>query len=70
MDRSENLHAIREALWSCDLTTDKESVTMSRLHEHQFKRGVAREERFAGSERRIVNEHRTGVVSCFMLGVY
>jgi hypothetical protein len=33
------------------------------LYEHQVGRGVAREEHFSGSQRRIVKQHRTGVVS-------
>jgi hypothetical protein len=44
-------------------STDNESVTMARLHEHQVKRGKAREESFAVSQRRIVNQHRTGVLN-------
>jgi hypothetical protein len=32
-----------------------------------IKRGVAREEGFSGSKRGIVNQHRTGVFSRFML---
>jgi hypothetical protein len=33
-------------------------VTLTRLHEHQAKRGVAREKHFVESQRRIVNQHR------------
>jgi uncharacterized protein (DUF1015 family) len=43
---------------------------MTRLYKHQIKRRVAREERFSGSHRRIVNQHRTGIVSRFTLGIY
>jgi hypothetical protein len=43
-----------------------ESVTMTRLRELQVKSGVARQECF--SRRQVVNCHRAGVVSCFMLG--
>jgi hypothetical protein len=46
---------------------DMDFVTITRLHEHQVKREVAREKRFSGSQRRIVNQHRIGVVSHFML---
>jgi hypothetical protein len=38
-------------------------MTSTRLHEHQVEGGVAREERFAGIQRRIVNQHRIGIVS-------
>jgi hypothetical protein len=34
---------------------------LSWAQEHQAGRGIAREERFSGSQRRIVNQHRTGV---------
>jgi hypothetical protein len=36
---------------------------MSRLMENQVKRGVAKLKHFSGSRRRMVNQHRTGVVS-------
>jgi hypothetical protein len=67
MDRSDILRAIKEAGRENDSSKDIESVSMTRLHEHQVKRGVAREERFSGSQRRIVNQHTTGVVSHFTL---
>jgi ribonuclease HI len=67
MDRSDILHAIREDSRENDSSKDIESVSMTRLYEHQVGRGVAREERFSGSQRRIVNQHRTGVVSRFTL---
>jgi hypothetical protein len=50
-----------------DLTTDKESITVTKLHEHQVKRKMARKECFVGSQRRIVNQHRTGFASRFTL---
>jgi hypothetical protein len=67
MDRSDILHAIKEAGQENDSSRDIESVSMTRLYEHQVERGVTREERFSGSQRRIVNLHRTGVVSRFTL---
>jgi hypothetical protein len=44
-----------------------ESETMSRLKEHQVKRGVAKLEHFSGSQRGMVNQHRTGVISGYTL---
>jgi hypothetical protein len=67
MDRSDILRAIKEAGQENDSSKDIESVSMARLYEHQVERGVAREERFSGSQRKIVNQHRTGVVSRFTL---
>jgi hypothetical protein len=40
---------------------------MNRLYEDQVGRGVAREQRFSGSQRRIVNQRRTGFASHFTL---
>jgi hypothetical protein len=67
LDRSNILHAIRDVGRSNDFSTDKESVTMTRLHEHKVKKGVEREEHFSSNQKRIVNQHRTGVVSHFPL---
>jgi hypothetical protein len=67
MDQSDILHAIKEDSRKNNLSKDIESVSMTRLYEHQVGRGVAREERFSGSQRRIMNQHRTGVVSRFTL---
>jgi hypothetical protein len=67
MDRSDILHAIKEASRENDSSKDIESVNVTRLYEHQVGREVAREERFSGTQRRKVNQHRTGVVSRFTL---
>jgi hypothetical protein len=47
MDRSDILHAIREASQENNSSKEIESVSMTRLYEHQVGRGVAREERFS-----------------------
>jgi hypothetical protein len=57
------LHAIREAGRVEDSLGDKESSTMERLSDGQVKLGTARYEQYAGSQRRIVNQIRTGTVS-------
>jgi hypothetical protein len=46
MDRADILNAIREA----DSCGENESETMSRLEEHQVKRGVAKLEHFFGNQ--------------------
>ena len=67
MDRTDILNALREAGRVNDFSNDCVSATMTRLQEHQVKRGTARQERYAGSQRRIVNQHRTGAVSRYTL---
>jgi hypothetical protein len=62
-DRADILNAIRKA----DSFSACESETMSRLKEHQVERCVAKFEHFSESQRRMVNQHRTGVVSRYML---
>jgi carbonic anhydrase len=63
MDRTDILNAIRDARRKADSFSENESETMSRLKEHQVKEGVAKLEHFSGNQRRMVNQHRTGVVS-------
>ena len=68
MDRADNLNAIRDLRREADSFSEHECETMSRLKEHQVKQGVAKlERRFSGSQRRMVNQHRTGVISRYML---
>jgi hypothetical protein len=68
MDRADILNALREVGLVQDLEGAKESATLTRLQELQIKRGVARHECCAGSQRRLVNQHRTGVLSTYTLG--
>jgi hypothetical protein len=65
MDRADSPNAIREAHREIDQFGENESETMSRLKEHKVKRGEAKLEHFSGSQRRMVNHHRTGVVSLY-----
>ena len=67
MDRSDVLNALREVGRANDSVSEDESTSLTRMLEHQVKRGKARHERYAGSQRRMVNQHRTGVVSRYML---
>jgi hypothetical protein len=39
------------------------SIQISRLINNRSEEGYLREERFSGNQRRIVNQHKTGVVS-------
>jgi hypothetical protein len=63
MDHADVLHALREAGGVKDSLGDDESNTMERLRDGQVKLGVPRYKQYAGSQRRIVNQIRTGVVS-------
>jgi hypothetical protein len=67
MDRADILNATRDERMEADSFSEHESETMSRLKDHQVKRGVAKLEHFSGSQRRMVNQHRTGVVSRYTL---
>ena len=67
MDQADILNALRDARLSQEPSDDCESTTMVRLREQQVKRGVAKQEHYAGSQRRLINQHRTGVVSRYTL---
>jgi hypothetical protein len=56
------LHALCEAGRVEDSLGDKESSAMERLRD-----GQVRYEKYAGSQRQIVNQIRTGTVSCHTL---
>jgi hypothetical protein len=57
------LHALRQAGRVEDSLGDKESSTIERLRDGQAKLGEARYKHYAGSQRRLVNQIRTGTVS-------
>jgi hypothetical protein len=63
IDHADVLHALRETGRVEDSLGDKESITMERLRDGQVKLGAARYEQYAGSQKRIVNQMRTGTVS-------
>ena len=67
MDQSDILNALREVRLLQEPSDDCESTTMARLREQQIKKGVAKQEHYAGSQRRLINQHRTGVVSRYTL---
>jgi hypothetical protein len=56
-------HALREAGRVEDSLGDKMSSTMERLRDGQVKLVTAIYEHYAGSQRRIVNQLKTGTVS-------
>jgi hypothetical protein len=63
MNHADVLHALCEAGRVKDSLGNKESSTMERLRDGQVKLGAARYEQYAGSQRRIMNQIRTGTVS-------
>ena len=63
MDRADIINALRDAGREKDWNADIESATLTRLREHRVPRGIATHERHGGVLRRMVNQHRTGVVS-------
>jgi hypothetical protein len=67
MDRADILNALRETGRVNDSSDEGESATLTRLQELQVKRDAARYECYAGSQRRLVNQHRAGVVSRYTL---
>ena len=67
MDCSDILNALKEAGRANESRDENGSATMIRLHELQVRSGEAKQEQYAGSQRRIVNQHRTGVVSRYTL---
>jgi hypothetical protein len=69
IDRADILNPIKDTCREADSFSEHESETMSRLKECQAKRSVAKLEHFSGSQRRIVNQHRTGVQSLYAEGL-
>jgi hypothetical protein len=67
MDHVDVLQALSEAGRVEDSLGDKELSTMERLRDVQVKLGAVRYEQYAGSQRQIVNQIRTGTVSRHML---
>ena len=63
MDQADIINSLRERGRVHDSRNSGESTTLTRLQELKVKCGVARQERYAGRQRRIVNQQRTGVVS-------
>ena len=63
LDRADIINAIREAGRKVDCPDICESASLSRMKELGVKRGIAKYERLAGDNRRMINQHRTGVVS-------
>jgi hypothetical protein len=64
------LHAVREAGSVEDSLGDSVSDAMERLRDGQVKLDAARHEHYAGSERRIVNQMRTGTVSRHIMRLF
>lgn len=68
MDLADSLKALKEAGHIRDSRDDSQSETTDRLLEHSVKRGAARREHWVVSQRRLINQQRTGNVSHCTLG--
>jgi hypothetical protein len=55
-------HFVEAEVQVSDATNDSESTTMFRLHILRFKTGSARQQQYAGKQRRIVNLHNAVTV--------
>jgi hypothetical protein len=67
MDQVDILNALREAGRGNNSSDKGETATLTRLQELHVKQGTARYEFYAESQRRLVNQHRAGVVSRYTL---
>jgi hypothetical protein len=63
MNHADVFHALREAGRVGDSLRDYESDTMERLRDGQVKLGASIYEQYAGSQRRMVIQLRTGTVN-------
>jgi ribonuclease HI len=63
MDRSDIVNALCDLFRSNDAIDDIDSTSMSRMAESGIRCGCARQERYVGFIRSVVNQHRTGTVS-------
>jgi hypothetical protein len=70
MDHAYMLHVIREDKKSGGLTWRGWISNKEKLRDGQVKLGAVRHEQFAGSQRQMVNQMRTGTVSRHMLLIY
>jgi hypothetical protein len=68
IDRADILNALREVGRVQKSDDANESTTLTRLQELQIKRGVAKHKYYAGNQRRLVNQHRTGVICKYTVG--
>ena len=67
MDRADIVNAIKNTGHVADFNGESETAALTRMREIEVKQGVARKDRFGKVTRRIVNQHRTGVISCHTL---
>jgi hypothetical protein len=62
MGHADVVHALREAGRVEDSLGDSDSIFMDRIRDGQVKFGAARHNNYAGSQRRMVDQMKTGTV--------
>jgi hypothetical protein len=67
MDRTDIINVHRDNYRIPEEANDFESTTMIRLNEQHVNAGSARQQQYAGKQRRIVNQHNTWTVSRYTL---
>jgi hypothetical protein len=63
MDRSDILNVLRDNYRISEVVKYFESAAVNRLNELHVKAVSARQQQYAGKQRRVVNQHNTGAVS-------
>jgi hypothetical protein len=66
MDHTDNSYVLRDSYTVSEAANNSESTTMIRLNELHVN-ASARQQQYAGKQRRIVNQHNTLTVSCYTL---
>ena len=70
MDRADILNNIRDIGRARDFGDTSKSSSLPRMYELEIKKGIAKNERWSGRTRAIVNQHRTGTISrCTLLQI-
>jgi hypothetical protein len=67
MDRTDILNVLRDNYRITEAAKDSGSTTMIRLNELHVKAGSAKWQQYAGKQRRIINQHNTGIVNHYTL---
>jgi hypothetical protein len=67
MDRTDIPNVLRDNYRISEAAKDSGSRTMIRLNELHVKAGSARQQKYAGKQRRIINQHNTGTVNRYTL---
>ena len=67
LDRSDVINAMRDAYHKAYFDNQQDSASLSRLTDMGVQPGAARNEHYTNGTRRLINQHRMGVISRFTL---